>query len=283
MLRRFLNKKSAFRLRKSFSKNYELLTIESQNEGKLQIMNLNNPRKRNALSKQMLSEMNDALDSISTDNTIQTLILRSSTAGMFCAGADLKERIGYTNEQTEETVKGLRATFQRFTGDVKVPVIACMDGACLGGGLELAMACDLRVATTSSKIGLPETGLAIIPGAGGTARLPRLVGPAIAKELIFTGAILEPERALNLGIVNYVEEDYNAAFERCLALAKIMSQKGPLAIRAAKYALNFTLDRSLEDALKLEEEAYGRIVDTEDRIEGLTAFMEKRRPEYKGK
>lgn len=169
-----------------------LFTLETINDGKIHVLSINNPDKRNALSGQMIQEMNEAIDNIQEDQDMRAVILRSSTPGMFCAGADLKERLTVSNEDTEKIVRGLRATFHRVY-NIPVPVIACMDGPCLGGGLELALACDIRVATEGTKLGLPETGLAIIPGAGGTARLPRIVSPNIARELIYTGAILTPE------------------------------------------------------------------------------------------
>ena len=226
--------------------------------------------------------MNEQLDSIQNDGKMRAVILRSSTAGMFCAGADLKERLSVSNEDTEKIVKGLRATFHRFY-QLPVPVIACMDGPCLGGGLELALACDIRIATEGTKIGLPETGLAIIPGAGGTARLPRIVSPNIARELIFTGRILTPQEALNLNIINFVTKDFDSAYQQGLELADKICNKGPLAIRAAKRAMNSSTDLNIEGALISEEACYKTIVATEDRIEGLKAFVEKRKPSYKGK
>jgi methylglutaconyl-CoA hydratase len=259
-----------------------LFNIETIKNGQIHILSINNPEKRNALSGQMIQEMNATLDSIQKDNTMRVVILKSSTEGMFCAGADLKERLTVSNEDTENIVRGLRATFHRFY-NIPVPVIACMDGPCLGGGLELALACDIRVATEQTKIGLPETGLGIIPGAGGTARLPRIVSPNIARELIYTGNILTPKQAKELNIINHVSTDFNTAYEQSIAIAEKICTKGPLAIRAAKRALNASNDLSLEDALKSEEQCYHTIVATEDRMEGLKAFVGKRKPEYQGK
>ena len=258
-----------------------LFFSETLRDGKLLILRLNNPKKRNALSKQMLTEMNESIDALIEDTQVQTVILSSSNPNMFCAGADLKERIGLTNEQTEETVKGLRSTFQRIY-EIPVPVIACMDGFCLGGGLELALACDIRVATKGAKVGLTELNLAIIPGAGGTVRLPRLVGTGLAKELIYTGKILTAQEGHELGILNHVEEDFGLAFEKCVELADVIGKKGPVAVRAAKYALNQSNELGLADALKHEEASYRRILHTKDRLEGLNAFMDKRKPEYQG-
>jgi len=155
--------RSAFnRSRRLFSSNALFYTSELEG-GKVQVLNLNNPKKRNALSGQMLKEMNDSLDALLNNNDMMAVILRSTIEGMFCAGADLKERLMMNNEQTEATVNGLRETFHKLY-NLPVPVIACMDGPCLGGGLELGLACDIRISTDSSKFGLPELGLAIIPG-----------------------------------------------------------------------------------------------------------------------
>lgn len=259
-----------------------LFTLETINDGQIHVLRINNPEKRNALSGQLIQEMNDTIDVIQNDENMRAVILTSSTAGMFCAGADLKERLTVSNEDTENIVKGLRATFHRFY-NIPVPVIACMDGPCLGGGLELALACDIRIATETSKIGLPETGLAIIPGAGGTARLPRIVSPNIARELIYTGSIISPDEAHNLRIVNHISKNHQSAYDLGVSIAEKICTKGPKAIRAAKRALNASNDLTLEGALKSEEECYHTIVNTEDRMEGLKAFVGKRKPTYQGK
>lgn len=230
----------------------------------------------------MLSELNEEITSLNTDLDVQAIILVSSNPGMFCSGADLKERLNLNNKETEATVKNLRDTFQRVF-NLPVPTIACLDGMVLGGGLELALACDMRVTTSTSKLGLPETALAIIPGAGGTARLPRLVGPGLAKEIIFTGRILDAEEAQKFGVVNHVENGFEESWEKSKKLAVMIGKKGPKAVRQAKLALNGTLDVGIEEGLELERQCYGRIVATEDRLEGLASFMEKRKPVYKGK
>eukprot|EP01017_Pseudomicrothorax_dubius_P011277 TRINITY_DN1418_c0_g3_i2.p1 TRINITY_DN1418_c0_g3~~TRINITY_DN1418_c0_g3_i2.p1 ORF type:complete len:189 (+),score=50.67 TRINITY_DN1418_c0_g3_i2:355-921(+) len=187
-----------------------------------------------------------------------------------------------TNEETENFVVYLRNTFQRVY-QVRMPTIACIDGYALGGGLELGISCDLRIATTKSVLGLPETSLAIIPGAGGTQKLSRIVGIAKAKELIFTGKRLTAQESLNLGLVNYVEEDYEKCYQRALTIAKDIINKGPIAIEMAKASLNYSIEVDLNDGLQFEKMAYARIIRTEDRIEGLKAFNEKRSPQYKGK
>lgn len=259
----------------------KLFTLEYALEGQTALLKINNPAKRNALSKELLLDMNEALTAVSDNKQVRSAILMSSAPGMFCAGADLKERLSYTDQQTEETVKGLRKTFHRVY-KLAVPTIACMDGAALGGGLELALANDLRVATKTTKIGLPEVGLAILPGAGGTQRLARVVGLAKAKELVLTGRVLTAEEALAIGLINYSAEDYELAYSKCIDLAKEINKKGPLGVRWAKEAVNGSLDMGIEDGLQLEEKCYHQIVATKDRKEGLHAFVEKRKPVYKG-
>jgi len=210
------------------------------------------------------------------------VILRSSTPGMFCAGADLKERKTMSEPEVKEFVRKLRSTFSGLEA-MACPTISIVDGPALGGGCELALCTDFRVSTRGAIFGLPETGLAIIPGAGGTQRLPRLIGVAKAKELIFTGDRLSADEAQSIGLANYVEEDFEKATEKALSLADKIGEKGPIAIRAAKRAIQYGIDLDLEAGLALEDECYKMIIDTEDRLEGLKAFSEKRKPVYQGK
>ena len=166
---------------------------------------------------------------------------------------------------------------------MECPTISVVDGPALGGGCELSLCSDLRVSTKQAIYGLPETGLAIIPGAGGTQRLARLIGISRAKELIFTGDRLTPEQALEIGLVNHVCEDYEAASDKALEIAAKIGTKGPIAIRAAKKAIHFGIDMDLESGLQHEQECYKLVINTEDRLEGLKAFAEKRKPEYHGR
>lgn len=207
------------------------------------------------------------------------VVVRSSVDGIFCAGADLKERLSMTPDQVGDFVSGIRRTFSQVEG-IPVPTIAAIDGAALGGGLELALACDLRTAGARAKMGLPETKLAIIPGGGGTQRLPRVVGPAIAKQMIFTGAPVDAARALNLGLVNAIGDN---GYEQALGLARQILPQGPVAVRMAKFAVNRGIEVDLASGLAIEEAAYAQTIFTEDRIEGLKAFLGKRAPVYHGK
>jgi methylglutaconyl-CoA hydratase len=200
---------------------------------------------------------------------------------MFCAGADLKERKGMSQLESVNFVKTLRRLFHEFS-QIHCPTISLIDGATLGGGLELALSTDIRVATEQSIIGLPETSLAIIPGAGGTQTLSRIVGEAVAKELIFTGDRISPQRALDLGIVNYVEKDNESAYQKVVEIANKICKNGPIGVRMAKMAISKGIDVSKESGLKIEELCYAQVLNTSDRLEGLKAFAEKRKPEYKG-
>jgi len=201
---------------------------------------------------------------------------------MFCAGADLKERKTMNEEEVKTFVRKLRSTFSMFE-QMECPTISVVDGPALGGGCELALCSDMRVATKEAIFGLPETGLAIIPGAGGTQRLSRLIGVSRAKELIFTGDRLTADQALGIGLVNHVSADFDSAIAKAKEIAAKIGEKGPIAIRAAKKAVHFGIDLDLEKGLALEDECYKMVINTEDRLEGLKAFAEKRKPVYKGK
>ncbi|KAE8633367.1 hypothetical protein XENTR_v10001862 [Xenopus tropicalis] len=199
-------------------------------------------------------------------------------------GADLKERAKMHPSEVGPFVTKARALMNEFA-NLPMPTIAALDGAALGGGLEMAMACDIIVAASSAKMGLVETKLAIIPGAGGTQRLPRAVGVALAKELIFSARVLDGNEAKSLGLVSHVVEQNDAgdaAFKRAVALAREFTPQGPIALRMAKLAINQGIEVDLATGLAIEEACYAQIIPTKDRIEGLLAFKEKRPPRYKG-
>ena len=244
------------------------------------MFDMNRPKSRNALSRQLVDEFMQAISDHQKD--ARCVILRSSVKGMFCAGADLKERKGMSDQEVKDFLTKMRKTFTMFS-QMACPTISVVDGPALGGGLELSLCSDMRVSTEQAIFGLPETGLAIIPGAGGTQRLARLIGISRAKELIFTGDRLTPEQALDIGLVNHVEADYDAAVEKALGIAKKIGSKGPIAIRAAKKAVHFGIDMDLESGLQHEQDCYQMVINTEDRLEGLRAFAEKRAPVFKGK
>lgn len=268
-------------LKRAFSANNQFI-YETIDNGQIGVCKFNAPAKRNALSKELVDDMEQVLTLIEKDQNIRSVILTSAEPGFFCAGADLKQRLAMTNEESWLASYRLRWTFHRFY-KLAVPVIGCIDGPCLGGGMEIALNCDIRVATKGSLMGLPEVKLAILPGAGGTQKLPRIVGLGLAKELILTGKMFKADKALEYGIVNYVFDEYEQAYQKSLELAREINKKGPVGVRMAKKALNGALENDLENGMLLEGECYRGVIHTEDRVEGLKAFVEKRDPVYKGK
>jgi len=247
-------------------------------EGFFATVQLDNPERMNALSRIMVEELQATAQQLAVMREVRAVILHGGRSKAFCSGADLKERAAMNEAQVFAMVHLLRETVNLYER-LPMPVIAAMHGTAFGGGCELALACDLRIISEEAEIGLTETSWAIIPGAGGSVRLPQLVGPARAKELIFTARRLTASEALAMGLVNQVvprEELLTAAHE----MAERIAAQGPLAVRAAKRALNG--GAALQAALALEFEAYQSIIPTRDRLEGLKAFAEKRKPEYRG-
>ncbi|MCL6599061.1 MAG: enoyl-CoA hydratase [Alicyclobacillus macrosporangiidus] len=250
-------------------------------DGGVVTLTLNRPEAANALSVALLDALQVALDDLQHDPETRAVILTGAGNKVFCAGADLKERRGMDEGQVRRTVDRIRRVVEQVAG-LPMPVIAALEGSAFGGGLELAMACDLRVAARGVRLGLTETSLAIIPGAGGTQRLPRLVGVAKAKELIFTARRIPAEEALAIGLVNQVVPE-GEAWRAARVLAEEIAQNGPVAVRQAKFAIDHGMNADLATGLALEREAYERVIPTEDRREGLAAFAEKRKPRYQGR
>lgn len=244
------------------------------------ILTLNRPDAANAMSVDLLQDMHDALTDLQFDPAVRVVILTGSGRKAFCAGADLKERKGMDERQVRETVHLIRTVVNQ-TAALPMPVIAAVNGAAFGGGTELALAADIRIAAESARMGLTETSLAIIPGAGGTQRLSRLIGVAKAKELIYTARRIEAQTALELGLVNQVVADEDL-LTAALQMAGQIAKNGPLAVRQAKFAIDEGLSVDLKTGLAIEQKAYELVIPTEDRLEGLAAFAEKRPPVYKG-
>ncbi|RSK26267.1 enoyl-CoA hydratase [Bacillus sp. HMF5848] len=255
-----------------------LVLKEKVNEH-IAIITLNRPEAANALSIQLLHELIDLVEQIHYDSSVRCVILTGAGENVFCAGADLKERAGMGDEDVKKHVALIRKAIDTVE-KLPQPVICAINGAAFGGGLELALACDIRIAVANAKLGLTETSLGIIPGAGGTQRLPRLIGTGKAKELIFTAAKINAKTAQQLGVVEQVVQE--GAISNALILAEQISRNAPLALIHAKLAINKGIECDLETGLAIEEMAYEQIIRTNDRIEGLRAFREKRPPEYKG-
>ncbi|XP_062828185.1 methylglutaconyl-CoA hydratase, mitochondrial isoform X1 [Anolis carolinensis] len=257
--------------------------LDDEHKG-IVVLGLNREHAKNALNKHVVKMISKVMEALKTDKKVRTVIFRSEVPGVFCAGADLKERAKMHSSEVSSFVSKARATINEIA-NLPVPTIAAIDGIALGGGLELALACDIRVAATSAKMGLVETKLAIIPGAGGTQRLPRTVGVSLAKELIFSARVLDGEEAKSIGLVSHVVEQNeagDAAYRRALALAREFLSQGPVAMRVAKLAINQGMEVDLLTGLAIEEACYAQTIPTKDRIEGLLAFKEKRPPRYKG-
>ncbi|KGR84703.1 MULTISPECIES: enoyl-CoA hydratase [Lysinibacillus] len=250
-------------------------------EGSIGLITLSRPEAANAMSVQLLHELSDTLDQINGDPAVRVVLLTGAGEKAFCAGADLKERKGMSDRQVKQIVQLIGATVAKVE-TLAQPVIAVLNGVAFGGGLELALACDLRIAATHVKLGLTETSLGIIPGAGGTQRLPRLIGLGKAKELIYTARRLNAEEAKNYGIIEYVYEGHEV-LNKAQQLALEMAKNAPLSLVQAKVAINQGVEVDLATGLKIESLAYSALIPTEDRLEGLLAFQEKRAPQYSGK
>lgn len=236
----------------------------------------------NALGRQLVSEIFAAANVANRDvarKEVRVLIL-AAEGSHFCAGADLKERKDIPEEQVVNVVQGIRHAVQSIA-DIKVPTIAAILGSALGGGMELALAADMRVLGESAKLGLRETALAILPGAGGTQRLTRLIGYARAMEWIATAKIFDAQECLAHGVANRVVPDAEVA-DAAWYYAKLIAANGPLAVQYAKEAMQRGMEMSLSSSLEIEFECYKRIIPTSDRREALQAFNEKRAPRFKG-
>lgn len=249
-----------------------------QREGTVAFVQLHNPARYNALSRQVVEELADVAHELAVDREVRAVVIHGGESKAFCSGADLKERVGMADSQVFGMVHLLRETVNKYA-KLPMPVIAAIHGMAFGGGCELALAADIRLIAEEAQIGLTETSWAIIPGAGGCARLPQLVGAAVAKELIFTARKLTAAEALQIGLVNrVVPQDQLLSTAR--EMAEQIAAQGPLAVRAAKRAINAGL--ALEVGLAAEWEAYLTILPSQDRQEGLRAFAEKRPPVYRG-
>jgi len=234
----------------------------------------------NALGRQLVADLGTAAAALAADSTVRALAL-AAEGRTFCAGADLKERQTMSMDEVRAFVGTLSATFQKLA-ELPFPTVAAMHGTAAGGGCELALACDFRVLDTAGRMGLPETTLGIVPGAGGTQRLPRLMGTARAKKWIFTGRLFGAEEALADGAVDVIVPASEVR-PRALTMMAEMASAAPLELKAAKSAMDTAFDGPLAQGLAREWRAYESILDTEDRLEALAAFKEKRKPAFKGR
>jgi enoyl-CoA hydratase len=255
---------------------YEMILTETR--GRVGLITLNRPKALNALNNQLMSEVMDALNAFDKDNNIGAMVITGSEKA-FAAGADIKEMSDKSTKQMTEADHV--AVFGRIRS-VEKPIIAAVSGWALGGGCEVALSCDMIVASESAKFGLPEVTIGVIPGAGGTQRLTRAVGKAIAMEMILNNRTLSAQEALGFGMVNRVVpvSDY---LDEALKLADEIASRAPLAVRAAKKMINASYESSLTDGLAEEKQTFYELFDTADQKEGMQAFVEKRKPNWTGK
>jgi enoyl-CoA hydratase len=257
---------------------YNNILVEKQ--GNRALVTVNRPTKLNALNMETISELHHLFKRLDKDREIKAIILTGSGDKAFVAGADIAEFAHFTEKEgTKLAAKGQERLFN-FLENLSTPVIAAINGFALGGGLELAMACHFRVASETAKMGLPEVSLGVIPGYGGTQRLPQLVGKGLAMELITTAAMIDAKRALAHGLVNYVVLP-EGLLPLCETLARRISNNSPVAIAYAIKAVNagFRIDT---DGFQTEISAFGKCFGTADFKEGTAAFLEKRKADFPG-
>ncbi|HEX9981498.1 MAG TPA: enoyl-CoA hydratase-related protein [Flavobacterium sp.] len=241
---------------------------------------INRPDKLNALNKKTIHELHDALEALDSDPVIRTIVLTGSGEKAFVAGADIAEFADFTVEEGAQLAADGHNLVFDFIENLNTPVIAAINGFALGGGLELAMASHIRVASDNSKMGLPEVSLGIIPGYGGTQRLPQLVGKGKAMEMIMTAGMISADEAKHFGLVNYVVPQAEL-LDFCYGIAKKITRNSPVAIASAIMAINANFEHGV-DGFKTEIKAFGYCFGTEDFKEGTTAFLEKRKAEFAG-
>jgi enoyl-CoA hydratase/carnithine racemase len=255
--------------------------IQVQKQGVVETWTLNAEARRNAINRALAAELEANVARASSDRDVRVVIITGAGDKAFCAGADLKERTSMSEDDVRQFLDRLRRTLRAIETSDAV-FVAAVNGAALGGGAELALACDLRVASPHAEMALTEVRLGIIPGGGGTQRLARLVGTGRAKELILTGRRVGADEALAMGLVQRVALP-GGLLALAGEIAQQISQNGPLAVAAAKHAIDEGADLPIEAALKLELQKYEIVLKTEDRLEGLRAFAEKRPPRFQGR
>lgn len=258
--------------------NFKHLLYES--EGGIATITLNRPQVLNALNNEVCLEIGQAVERAGDDDAIRVLIVTGGEK-VFAAGADIAEMSVAQPMHIYRFGAVMHGTLSKMENLGK-PVVAVINGYALGGGLELALACDLRIASETAKLGLPEINLGIFPGGGGTQRLPRVVGVGRAKELIFTGEMISADKALGMGLVNRVVPD-GQAMDEGKKLAQKLASKSVAALRMAKVAVNTGLDTDLASGINVERQCFALLFSTEDQKEGMRAFLEKRKPNFTGK
>ena len=256
---------------------YQFLSVT--NEDGVSFLSINRPPV-NALSNALLDEISGAIGQLGEDPKTKVIVIVSAIPNVFIAGVDLKEMASFANasDRIVEVIRRGQAVFSKIENSEK-PVIAAIHGACLGGGQELVLACHLRIASDRTRFAQPEILLGIIPGFGGSQRLPKIVGPSRAAELILTGDAITPQEALRIGLVNRVVSD-GALVKTARELGKKIAKNGLPAIRAAMRAMRKGLDKTLAEGMAVEENEFRSLTATKDMREGIQAFLEKRQPKF---
>jgi enoyl-CoA hydratase/carnithine racemase len=255
--------------------------VSMRREDDLVWLTIERPEVMNCLSFPTLRRLRTLCEELREDLSIRVVLITGAGTKSFCAGADLKERKAMPAERVPEFVKNIRRTMDDVES-LPQPTIAVVNGFAFGGGMELLLACDLRVAAKHAQFGLTETTLAIIPGAGGTQRLPRLVGRSRAKDLILTGRKIDCVEAERIGLVNRIAPE-GKLVETAREVARSIADNGPVAVRAAKAAIDQGSELPMRQGLEIESRCYERVLPTQDRLEALTAFAEKRKPRFSGR
>ena len=254
------------------------MTVLVEREGPIAVVRLNRPEQLNALSNQLMGELVGALENLDADDAVRCIVVAGSERA-FAAGADISE---LRDARTLDLYFGARLKKWDAIRGVRTPLVAAVSGFCLGGGCELAMACDLIIASETAQFGQPETGIGVMPGAGGTQRLTRAVGKAVAMDVILSGRFLSADEALRAGLVARVVAK-EAWLEEAKRVAREIASKAPVAQQLAKEAVNRAFETTLADGLDVERKLFHLAHSTEDAAEGLRAFGEKRRPDFKGR
>jgi enoyl-CoA hydratase len=258
----------------------EDLTVLADISGRVATLTINRPDKLNALNSQTRAQLIEALDELAGNDHVRVVVITGRGEKAFAAGADISELDGRSTMEQYAVMKR-RRVFETVESLPK-PTIAAVNGYCLGAGCELAMACDIRIASDNAKLGQPEVNLGIIPGGGGTQRLPRLVGMGRAYELLYTGDIIAAEEALKIGLVNEVVPQSELQ-QRVTDLANRIAEKSPLTLRIIKEAVRASARAPLDEGIRMETTLFGLAFSSEDKTEGIAAFLEKRPPEFKGR
>lgn len=258
--------------------NYELINVNPQIEKHTALVQLNRPKELNALNRQLMTELKDGLQQLDADENVRVIIITGNEKA-FAAGADIKEM---ADASSIDMVNRDQFAIWDQIKKIKKPLIAAVSGFALGGGCELMMHCDLIVASETAKIGQPEIKIGVMPGAGGTQRLTRSIGKALAMEMVLTGRFLSAEEALKAGLINKVVP-VELYLQETVALAKVVAENSPVALKLAKEAVLQAFNSSLDEGLLFERKNFYLLFSSEDQKEGMKAFVEKRKAEFKGK